>query len=94
MFRWDAVNSQSDYHNALVAGGFVGSPFNGASSATRNRFTPAVQFLIHPNIKAVAEYQIRRSQSVEFTVNPITGLPMAINSFHANTLVLGIDFSY
>ena len=94
MFRWDAVNSQSDYHNALVPGGFVDSPFNGASSATRNRFTPAVQFLIHPNIKAVAEYQIRPSQSVEFALNPITGLPVAINSFHANTLVLGIDFSY
>jgi hypothetical protein len=94
MFRWDAVNSQSDYHNALVPGGFVDSPFNGASSATRNRFTPAVQVLIHPNIKAVAEYQIRPSQSVQFALNPITGLPVAINSFHANTLVLGIDFSY
>jgi hypothetical protein len=31
---------------------------------------------------------------VEFALNPITGLPVAINSFHANTLVLGIDFSY
>jgi len=94
MFRYDAVNSNSDYHNALVPGGYTGSPFNGASSVTRNRFTPAVQFLIHPNIKAVAEYQIRPSQSVEFATNPITGLPMAINSFHANTLVLGFEFVY
>jgi hypothetical protein len=94
MFRWDAVNSQSDYHNALVPGGFVNSPFNGASSATRNRFTPAVQFLIHPNIKAVVEYQIRPSQSVEFATNSITGLPVAINSFHTNTLVLGFEFVY
>ena len=94
MFRYDAVNSNTDYHNALVPGGFVGSPFNGASSATRNRFTPAVQFLIHPNIKAVVEYQIRPSQSVAFAVSPVTGLPIAINSFHTNTLVLGIDFSY
>jgi len=94
MFRYDAVNSNADYHNALVPGGFTGSPFNGASSVTRNRFTPAVQFLIHPNIKAVAEYQIRPSQSVEFATNPITGLPMAINSFHANTLVLGFEFAY
>lgn len=94
MFRYDAVNSNSDYHNALVPSGFIDSPFNGASSVTRNRFTPAVQFLIHPNIKAVAEYQFRPSQSVEFAVSPITGLPVAINAFHTNTLVLGIDFSY
>ncbi len=94
MFRYDAVNSNSDYHNALVPGGFVNSPFNGASSVTRNRFTPAVQFLIHPNIKAVAEYQFRPGQSVEFAVNPLTGLPVALNSFHTNTLVLGIEFAY
>jgi len=94
MLRYDGVNSNSDYHNALVAEGFTGSPFNGAASATRNRFTPAVQFLIHPNIKAIAEYQIRPSQSVAFTVNQITGLPMAINSFHTNTLVLGFEFAY
>jgi hypothetical protein len=94
MFRWDAVNSNADYHNALVPGGFTGSPFNGPYSVTRNRFTPAVQFLIHPNIKAVAEYQIRPSQSIEFGINPITGLPMAINSFRTNTLVLGFEFAY
>jgi hypothetical protein len=61
---------------------------------TRNRITPAVQFLIHPNIKAVVEYQVRPSQSVAFITNPITGLPMAINSFHTNTLVLGFEFAY
>ena len=94
MFRWDSVNSNSDYHNALVPGGFVDSPFNGAAHVTRNRFTPGVQFLIHPNIKAVFEYQFRPSQSVDFALNPITGLPVAINAFHANTLVLGIDFAY
>jgi hypothetical protein len=94
MFRYDAVNSNSDYHNALVPGGFVGSPFNGAASVTRNRFTPAAQFLIHPNIKAVAEYQIRPSQSIDFVTNPLTGLPMAMNSFHTNTLVLGFEFVY
>jgi hypothetical protein len=27
-------------------------------------------------------------------VNPINGLPMAVNSFHTNTLVLGIEFAY
>jgi hypothetical protein len=94
MIRYDGVNSNSDYHNALVPGGFTGSPFNGAASVTRNRITPAVQFLIHANIKATAEYQFRPSQSVEFAMNPITGLPMAVNSFHTNTLVLGLEFVY
>ena len=94
MLRYDGVNSQSDYHNSLVAGGFTGSPFNGAAHATRNRITPAVQFLIHPNIKAIAEYQFRPSQSVEFIVNPLTGLPVAASSFHTNTLVLGFEFAY
>lgn len=94
MFRYDAVNSNSDYHNALVPGGFTGSPFNGAASVTRNRFTPSVQFLIHPNIKAIAEYQFRPSQSVSYAINPVTGLPLAVNSFHTNTLVLGFEFAY
>jgi len=94
MIRYDGVNSNSDYHNALVPGGFTGSAFNGAASVTRNRITPAVQFLIHANIKATAEYQFRPSQSVEFAMNPITGLPMAVNSFHTNTLVLGLEFVY
>jgi hypothetical protein len=94
MIRYDGVNSQSDYHNALVSGGFTGSPFNGAASVTRNRVTPAVQFLIHANIKAIAEYQFRPSQSVTFVTNPFTGLPTATNSFHTNTLVLGIEFAY
>ena len=94
MIRYDGVNSNSDYYNALVPGGFTGSPFNGASSVTRNRITPAVQFLIHANIKAVAEYQFRPGQSVTFATNPITGLPMAVNSFHTNTLVLGFEFAY
>ena len=94
MIRYDGVNSQSDYHNALVPGGFTGSSFNGAASVTRNRITPAVQFLIHANIKAVAEYQFRPSQSVTFVTNPFTGLPVAVNSFHTNTLVLGFEFVY
>jgi hypothetical protein len=94
MVRYDGVNSTSDYYNALVPGGFTGSSFNGASSVTRNRITPAVQFLIHANIKAIAEYQFRPGQSVTMAVNPINGLPMAVNSFHTNTLVLGIEFAY
>ncbi len=98
MFRYDGVNSTSDRINGLTrnddGSGFIGAPFNGPFGSTRNRFTPAVQFLIHPNIKATFEYQIRPSQSVLIATNPLTGLPVALNPFHTNTLVLGLTFAY
>ena len=98
MFRYDGVNSTSDRINGLVrnddGSGFTGAPFNGPFGSTRNRFTPAVQFLIHPNIKASFEYQFRPSQSVVIATNPLTGLPVALNPFHTNTLVLGLAFAY
>jgi hypothetical protein len=94
LMRYDGVNSTSDYINGLVAGGFTGSPFNGAARATRNRITPGVQFLIHANIKASFEYQFRPSQSVVFETSPVTGLPVAINPFHTNTAVAGLEFVY
>ncbi len=94
LFRYDGVNSTSDYVNALVPGGSTGSPFNGAASATRNRITPGVQFLIHANIKASFEYQFRPSQSVVIGTSPITGFPVAMNPFHTNTAVAGLEFVY
>jgi len=98
MFRYDGVNSTSDRVNGLIrnndGSGFTGAPFNGPFGSTRNRFTPAVQFLIHPNIKASFEYQFRPSQSVVIATNPLTGLPVALNPFHTNTLVLGLTFAY
>ena len=94
LMRYDAVNSNSDYVNGLTAGGFSGSPFNGAASVTRNRVTPGVQFLMHANIKASFEYQFRPSQSVIFGTNPVTGLPVALNPFHTNTAVAGLEFVY
>ena len=94
LMRYDAVNSNSDYINSLTPGGFSGSAFNGAASATRNRFTPGVQFLIHANIKASFEYQFRPSQSVVIATNPLTGLPIALNPFHTNTAVAGLEFVY
>ena len=94
LMRYDGVNSTSDYINGLTAGGFQGSPFNGAAHATRDRITPGVQFLIHANIKASFEYQFRPSQSVAFVTNPATGLPVAINPFHTNTAVAGFEFVY
>jgi hypothetical protein len=98
MFRYDGVNSTSDRINGLIrnddGSGFTGAPFNGPFGSTRNRFTPAVQFLIHPNIKASFEYQFRPSQSVVIATNPLNGLPVALNPFHTNTLVLGLTFAY
>ena len=95
MMRYDGVNSNSDRINALSTNpSFTGSPFNAGFGSTRNRFTPAVQFLIHPNIKATFEYQFRPSQSVIVATNPVTGLPMAMNPFHTNTAVIGLDFAY
>jgi hypothetical protein len=95
MMRYDGVNSTSDRINGLITNpSFTGAPFNAPFASTRNRFTPAVQFLIHPNIKAFIEYQFRPSQSVVIATNPLTGLPVALNPFHTNTLVLGLDFAY
>ena len=95
MMRYDGVNSSSDRINALITNpSFTGSPFNAGFGSTRNRFTPAVQFLIHPNIKATFEYQFRPSQSVMVATNPATGLPLAVNPFHTNTAVIGLDFAY
>jgi hypothetical protein len=95
MMRYDGVNSNSDRVNALITNpSFTGSPFNAAFASTRNRFTPAVQFLIHANIKASVEYQFRPSQSVTVLTNPATGQPVALTPFHTNTLVVGLDFAY
>lgn len=98
MFRYDGVNSSSDRINGLIrnenGSGFTQAPFNAPYGSTRNRFTPAVQFLIHPNIKAEIEYQFRPSQSVLIATNPLTGLPVAISPFRTNTLVLGLVFAY
>ena len=98
MIRYDAVNSTSDRINGLQrnddGSGFTGAPFNGPFRSTRNRVTPGVQFLIHANIKASFEYQFRPSQSVVIATNPLTGLPVALNPFHTNTAVAGLEFVY
>lgn len=56
IMRYDRVQSTADFLNG---GGNYFSP----ASATRNRVTPGVQFLIHANIKASFEYQIRPKQA-------------------------------
>jgi len=95
LMRYDGVNSTSDRINGLSTNpSFTRAPFNAPFNSTRNRFTPGVQFLIHPNIKVEFEYQFRPSQSVVIGANPLTGLPVALNPFHTNTAVVGLDFAY
>jgi hypothetical protein len=67
-----------------------GSSFFSPYSATRNRFTPGAQFLIHANIKVSVEYQIRPQQIV---YNPATGLPLT-GPFRTNALITGLEFVY
>ncbi len=55
IMRYDRVQSTADF---LTSNNYF-SP----ESATRNRITPGVQFLIHANIKASFEYQIRPPQA-------------------------------
>jgi len=91
IMRWDAVHSTADLINGIGAtpdtdiGSFV-SPFH----ATRNRFTPGVQFLIHANIKASFEYQIRPQQIV---YDPTTGTPLT-GAFRTNSAIAGLEFVY
>jgi hypothetical protein len=92
IMRWDAVNSGSDRINGLSFN--QGTPFVVPFNSTRNRFTPGVQFLIHANIKASFEYQVRPQQFVTVVTNPITGLPVAIQAFRTNTAVAGLEFVF
>jgi hypothetical protein len=61
------------------------SPFR----ATRNRFTPGVQFLVHANIKASFEYQIRPQQIVSDPSGKAITSP-----FRTNSAVAGLEFVY
>ena len=86
IMRWDSVHSTADLLNGATdaSTNFV-RPF----SSVRNRFTPGVQFLIHANIKASFEYQIRPQQSVTLGEN---GLPT--QPFRTNTATAGLEFVY
>lgn len=92
IMRWDAVNSAADRVNGLT--GAPAGSFAVPYRATRNRFSPAMQFLIHPNLKASFEYQFRPQQVVTFGTDPATGLPIAQNPFRTNTLLIGLEFVY
>ncbi len=90
--RWDGVNSTADRINglALSTGTSYFAPFN----STRSRYTPGVQFLIHPNIKFSFEYQFRPKQAVVIQSNPTTGALMALSPFRVNTALFGLEFVF
>ncbi len=92
IMRWDAVNSTEDRINGLALN--TATPFALPFHTTRNRFTPGVQFLIHANIKASFEYQVRPQQFVTVVTNPITGLPMAVQPFRTNTGVAALEWVF
>jgi hypothetical protein len=88
IMRWDSVHSTADLFN-----GFLGSdatPFFEPFRSTRNRFSPGIQFLIHANIKAAFEYQIRPEQAVFSAADGtrITG------PFRTNAATAGLEFVY
>jgi hypothetical protein len=97
IMRWDRVNSTSDLVNGFVAGtpGAPNTPFFSPFSSVRNRFTPGIQFLIHPNIKTSFEYQIRPQQIVYSANIGPNGVPASLTTpFRTNTAVVALEFVY
>jgi len=92
IMRWDAVNSGQDRINGLSES--TSTPFVLPFRTTRNRFTPGVQFLIHANIKASFEYQVRPQQTVTVITNPITGLPIALRPFRTHTATAAVEWVF
>jgi len=84
IMRYDRVQSTADFLNGQA--GAIHNYFQPAS-ATRNRITPGVQFLIHANIKASFEYQIRPQQ---------TGTDASGNALtqRTNQAVAGLEWVY
>ena len=62
-------------------------------NSSRDRYTPGVQFLIHANIKASFEYQIRPRQFVTLATLA-NGNPVAANPFRVNTALFALEFVY
>jgi hypothetical protein len=90
IMRWDRVQSSADFLNGV--GSQQDSPnanFFSPASTTRNRFTPGVQFLIHANIKASFEYQIRPQQIV-YDANGIR----LTGPLRTNQAVAGLEWVY
>jgi hypothetical protein len=92
ILRWDRVGSTADQLNGFLAGsaGAPSTPFFSPFSSVRNRFTPGVQFLIHANIKASFEYQVRPEQVV---YSPGTATQL-VSPFRTNTATAALEFVY
>jgi hypothetical protein len=94
IMRWDFVNAKADQINGIGANAFSSTPiptnFLSPVSQMRNRYTPGIQFLIHANIKASFEYQIRPKQVV---YQPGTLLALT-NPFRTNSAVAGLEWVY
>lgn len=90
--RWDGVHSSADRINGLALS--TSTPFFGPLRSERNRFTPGIQFLIHPNIKASFEYQFRPKQIAAVVTDPVTGAQQPLNPFRVNTALVALEFVY
>jgi hypothetical protein len=85
IMRYDRVQSEADFLNGQAG---ASTNFFQPASATRQRVTPGVQFLIRANIKASFEYQVRPKQSGPDT-NGNTVPPQ-----RTNQAVAGLEWVY
>jgi hypothetical protein len=92
IMRWDQVKSTADRVNWVEydPNNPPPSSFFSPYSATRNRYTPGIQFLIHANIKASFEYQVRPQQII---YDPSTGMPLT-SPFRTNSAVAVLEWVY
>jgi hypothetical protein len=91
IMRWDGVRSTADRINGFILD--TGTPYFAPLRTSRNRFTPGVQFLIHPNIKASFEYQFRPEQYTLVSTSA-SNLQTAVSPFRVNTALFGLEFVY
>ncbi|MGB8012081.1 MAG: hypothetical protein WCF68_10740 [Terriglobales bacterium] len=84
--RWDRVQSTGDFLNGVSASS---SNYYSPVGSTRDRFTPGVQFLIHPNIKASFEYAFRPQQALYYNENG-----QSVAAFRTNTATGALEFVY
>jgi hypothetical protein len=91
IMRWDGVSSTADRINGFILD--TSTPFFAPLRSNRNRYTPGVQFLIHPNIKASFEYQFRPEQYTLVSTSA-SNLQTAVSPFRVNTALFGLEFVY
>ena len=87
ILRWDRVQSTGDFLNGV--NGTSSSNYYSPVGSARDRFTPGVQFLIHPNIKTSFEHQFRPQQTVYYNANG-----QAVSPFRTNTATGALEFVY